>query len=45
MKKFTVYYKDHIGRKNQADSYGADADEARRKFQILYPDCRVVDVV
>ena len=44
MKKFTIYYKDSINRSNQADSYGKDYEEAKRKFKILYPDATIIRI-
>ena len=39
--KFTILYKDHVGRKNKAESTGADLLEAEKKFKVLYPDCTI----
>jgi len=45
MKKFTIFYRDSIGRKNQAERFGYDSDDARRKFNILYVGCTILDIV
>lgn len=45
MQNFTIYYKDHLGRNNQADSSGKTEFDAIDKFKTLYPDCTVIDVV
>jgi len=44
-KEFAIYYKDHLGRKNQVQSSGKNQDEAEQKFNILYPDCNVTEIV
>jgi len=43
--KYTIFYRDHLGRKNQTQSSGEDSIEAEQKFKVLYPDCVVVEVV
>lgn len=45
MQNFTIYYKDYLGRNNQADSTGKTEFDAVDKFKILYPNCIVMDVV
>ena len=42
--EFTVNYKDFIGRKNKAKSFGNDEFEVRDKFNVLYPNCRILSV-
>jgi len=44
MRKFTIFYKDHLGRSNQASNYATDDVEARKKFTTLYPDCVIMDI-
>jgi len=41
MKNFKINYKDHLGRKNSAQSSGKDEDQAIGKFETLYPDCKL----
>lgn len=41
---YTIYYRDHLGRKNQSQFSGIDEAQAQDKFKILHPDCVVVDV-
>lgn len=43
METFTIYYNDHVGRKNQAESSGVNQLEAEKKFKTLYPDCIITD--
>lgn len=42
--KFTIHYKDHVGRTNKTESTGKDYLEAEKKFKTLYPDCNVTAV-
>lgn len=44
MNKFTIYYKDHLGRKNQVQSSGKDQDEVREKFYTLYSECTITSI-
>jgi hypothetical protein len=44
MKKFIIYYRDSIGRKNQAERYARDADEAKQKFNTLYAGYTILDI-
>jgi len=41
MKTFTIYYKDHVGRKNQTTTQAKDDFQAQQKFEVLYPDCNI----
>jgi len=41
---FTINYKDHVGRKNKAQSSGKDYIEAEKKFKTLYPDCTIFSI-
>ena len=41
---FTIYYKDHVGRKNETTSTGQDYIEAEKKFKTLYPDCTITSI-
>ena len=45
MKIFTIHYKDHVGRKNQVKQSGKDEYQAQQKFETLYPDCNIVEIV
>lgn len=45
MKKHIIFYKDHMGRANQAESFGKDTLEAESKFKTLYPDCTITNTV
>lgn len=44
MKKFTIYYKDHLGRNNQVQSYGKDQDDVKEKFYTLYSECTITSI-
>lgn len=44
MNKFTIYYKDHLGRNNQVQSYGKDEYDVREKFYTLYAECTITSI-
>jgi hypothetical protein len=42
--KFTIHYKDHVGRKNKTEFSGKDYIEAEKKFRTLYVDCVITSI-
>ena len=45
MKNFTIYYKDHLGRKNQTTTQAKDDYQAQQRFETLYPDCNIIEII
>lgn len=45
MKKFIVYYRDPVGRKNQCEVFAKDSIDAESKFRVLYADCVITDTI
>jgi len=45
MKKHTIHYKDKLGRKNKADLFGNDEYEVKEKFNTLYAECVIIEMV
>jgi hypothetical protein len=44
MKNFIIYYKDHVGRSNEAVLGGKTQLEAESKFKTLYANCIITNV-
>ena len=45
MTKHTIQYKDKLGRKSQCELFGKDEYDVRDKFNTLYAECVIVDIV
>jgi hypothetical protein len=45
MQNFIVYYKDYLGRSNEAAVGGKTQLEAENKFKTLYANCTITNVV